>query len=145
MKNQPTRLSIFRSRPSADKTLTFILQVVLKVAIWTPFTFALINKIKQTPLMYYSLASMSCRKLHFFPTWTRPRRHKFKTKLITISSSMFLPFLGDIIMPILCVRNTITQSLCCLISENCLFNNFIRKKCSIWWLHGNLSRRHCRC
>lgn len=145
MRNQPARVRIFISRPPADKTLTFILQAVLKVAIRTPFTFALVNKIKTNPPHVLFPCFRVVQKVAFFSTWTRPRRHKFKTQFITISSSLFLPFLGDIITPILCVINTVSWSLCCLISGSCLFNNFIRKYGSIRWLQGNLSRRHCTC
>lgn len=145
IKHQPVSSSILRSSFPVRIALTFILQAVLKVAIWTLFTFSFVNKIQtNTSQKLFSCIAVML-KVAFFPSRTRPRRYKFKTQLTTISCSRSLPFLGDIISPILWVINTITRPLCGFLGMDCLLWICIWRQGSVWGLHTKLNSWHDRC
>lgn len=111
-KYKPVCTSIARCWSSMRIARTFILITMLKAAIWTLLTFSFHNKIKTdtSQKLFPSIHVMS--EVARFTTWARSGVYKFETKFLTISITMPLSFPGDIVSPILRVRNSVTTPFC---------------------------------
>lgn len=111
----------------ARRAICFLSKAMLKAAVGTPFTSAFIDEIKTTTSNILLPCIHVMPKVAFFPSRARSCGCELETHPFSICTSLPLPLLGDIIAPILFIRNGIARSLCCFCSTynflcNCIWS-----------------------